>query len=164
MRETQRRLLLDTNIWIAFFLDMGALTDEITELVNSCMRNSIELLYAPTTLKDVFYIVPRQLKRIEEEKGEQTSPAARRATAWACAQGMREIATPAPLTGAECDLAHMLRSLNADLEDNLVVACAETCHADYIVTLDKQLIEAFSPSCVTPAQALSAIAVWEASR
>ena len=84
--------------------------------------------------------------------------------AWACAQGIWDVGTPAPLTGVKCDLAHKLCSLNADLEDNLVVACAETCHADYLVTYDKQLIKAFSPSCITPAQALSAIAVWEASK
>ncbi len=163
MRETTHRLLLDTNVWISFFLDRGTFTDEATELVNSCMRNGIELFYTPTTLKDVFYLVPRQLKQVEIESGQQTSPASQQAAAWGCTQGIREMATPAPLTGVECDLAGMLRSMNPDLEDNLIVACAETCNADYLVTYDKQLIKAFSPSCITPAQALSAIAVWQAS-
>ena len=164
MRTDGHRLLLDTNVWVSYYLSGSGLAEDAGELVRASLANDIELFYAPTSLKDAFYIIPRELKRAEAESGVETSPASRRAVAWACTQHMREIATPAPLTGVECDLAHMLRSMNADLEDNIVVACAETCHADYLVTYDRQLIEAFSPSCITPAQALSAIGVWTASR
>lgn len=165
MRTDSRRLLLDTNVWVAYYLNKpGLAAQDASELIGTSLANGVELFYAPTALKDAFYLIPRELRRAEMEDGLGTNPAARRAATWGCIQHMREIATPAPLTGIECDLAGMLRSMHPDLEDNLVVACAETCRADYLVTYDKQLLGAFSPSCITPAQALSAIAVWEAGR
>ena len=164
MRNEKKRLLLDTNVWVAYYLGTPKLGAEVTGLIGACIRCDVELFFAPTTLKDVFYIIPRELKRAEQPGDPATGPESRRAAAWACVRHMDEIAAPAPFTGVECDLAQMLRSMNADLEDNIVMACAETCHADYVVTYDGQLIEAFSPSCITPKQALSAVALWRAGR
>ena len=73
--------------------------------------------------------------------------------AWACVRTMTEIAVAAPLSLAECDLAWMLRTKHGDLEDNLVIAAAETCNADYVVSYDRKMLEHFSPACITPEQA-----------
>jgi predicted nucleic acid-binding protein len=47
----------------------------------------------------------------------------------------------------------MLRTKHGDLEDNLVIAAAETCNADYVVSYDRKMLEHFSPACITPEQA-----------
>lgn len=47
----------------------------------------------------------------------------------------------------------MLRTKHGDLEDNLVIAAAETCNADYVVSYDREMREHFSPTCITPEQA-----------
>jgi predicted nucleic acid-binding protein len=155
-----KRLLLDTNVWIAYFLGTeSAKQDEATELINACIEARIELYFAATSIKDVFYIVPRELRRMERRGAPETSPDARAAVAWGCVQFMREVAHTATLCEAECSLATMMRSLNGDFEDNMIVAAAETCNADYVVTYDEGLAAAFPAACIKPAQALTVIAV-----
>ena len=72
---------------------------------------------------------------------------------------MTEIAAAAPLTLPECDLAWMLRTRHPDLEDNLIIAAAETCNADYVVSYDRDLLEHFSPACITPEQACNLLGI-----
>jgi predicted nucleic acid-binding protein len=67
---------------------------------------------------------------------------------------MTEIAVAVGQSLPECSLAWMLRSEHPDLEDNLIMAAAETSNVDFVVTYDKDMLEHFSPACITPAQAL----------
>ena len=69
------------------------------------------------------------------------------------------IAVAAPVSQPECDLAWMLRSTHADLGDNLIIAAAETCNADYVVSYDRAMLEHFSPACVTPEQACNLLSI-----
>ena len=157
-----RLLLVDTCAWIAYLVGEEPGCSEVRGLFEECARQDVTMLYAPTTLKDVFYIVPRRLRRDAVAAGEDVEGLSFAPAAWACVRTMTEIAVAAPQALPECDLAWMLRHEHDDFEDNLILACAETCGADYVVTFDKLLLERFSPACITPAQALSLL--WKSPR
>ena len=101
-----RSLLLDTNIWLDYFLGTGSSIDAISQIVESGASGSVSLLFAPTSAKDLFYILPRRLRRASGGAspgcGEDASY---RAVAWACVERMMELAAAAPLSHAECQLA-----------------------------------------------------------
>ena len=149
-----RSLLLDTNIWLDYFLGTGSSIDAISQIVESGASGSVSLLFAPTSAKDLFYILPRRLRRASGG----TSPgcgedASYRAVAWACVERMMELAVAAPLSHAECQLARMLGDELADFEDDLIVAAAETANADLIVTNDRAFLRSMPEACVTPERA-----------
>lgn len=147
-------LLIDTNVWISYYLGVEREAEEIMRLFMRMDQLGGTLAYAPTTLKDVFYIVSRRVRTQLLSAGEDISNKSFASVGWACVRNMTEVATAAPLSLPECDLAWMLRTRHGDFEDNLVIAAAETCNADYVVTYDKELLERFAPACITPSQAL----------
>lgn len=156
-------LLVDTNVWISYFMGQGSRCPHITRLINACHRHGIDLLFAPSSLKDVFYIVPRELKRMgraehsaADERGEAGT---RGLVAWACSESMHKLATPASMGLPECRMAHMLRGQHADLEDNLVLACAAGCKAEYVLTYDEGMIRDFPGDCITPEHACELLGV-----
>lgn len=115
----------------------------------------IDLLYAPTTAKDVFYILPRRLAR-RNANGINVSFAS---ASWACIEHMMQVATASPLSLAECEMARMLGKRMPDLEDNLIIASGETADVDYVVTSDRRMLEAMPEVCLTPARALEMIGI-----
>ncbi len=148
--------VVDTNVWVDFFLRVSPHYEKICSFFELVSKRGGTLAYAPTTLKDVFFIIPRRLRREAhgDEQAVSFTPAA-----WACMRMMTEIAVAAPQSLAECELAWMLRNAHDDLEDNLVIAAAETCNADYVVTYDKQMLERFAPACITPERALELLSI-----
>ena len=149
-----KTLLVDTNVWIDYFLGPKETIAQITALYKMAADRGITLAYAPTSLKDVFYIIPRRMRAMAIAEGEAFVERSLAPVAWGCVRKMTEIAVAAPQSLAECEMAWMLRNTHDDLEDNLVIAAAETCNADYVVTYDEQMLEHFSPACITPEQAL----------
>ena len=147
--------LIDTCVWVAYLMGVQPQCTEITELFEACARNGVTLLYAPTTLKDVFHIIPRQARRDAIAAGENVADVSFSPLAWAAVQKITEIAAAAPQALPECELAWMLRSRHADLGNNLIVAAAETSGADYVVTYDQAFISHYTPACVTPSQLLA---------
>ena len=148
-------VLIDTCVWVAYLMGVQPHCAETTQLFEACAQNDVTLLYAPTTLKDVFCIVPRQARRDALAAGADVTGVSFSPLAWAAVQKITEIAAAAPQALPECELAWMLRSRHADLGNNLIVAAAETSGADYVVTYDQAFISHYTPACVTPAQLLA---------
>ena len=144
-----RSVLLDTNVWLDYFMGEGPYLDDISQIIARADKGSVSLLYAPTTAKDLFYLIPRRLRRRGGDADATYAPAA-----WACLNRMMEIAAAAPLSFPECELARMLRKDFPDFEDNLIIAAAETADADYIVTQDRAFIKQAPEVCITPARAI----------
>ncbi len=147
-------LLLDTNVWIAYFIEQDQTHLEVASLAEKAAACNVALAYTASTLKDVFYIVPRRLRAQAISEGFDVSNATFAPVAWSCVEAMTEIAVAVGQSLPECSLAWMLRNEHPDLEDNLIFAAAETSGVDYVVTYDRQMLEHFSPACITPAQAL----------
>lgn len=143
-----RTLLLDTNSWLTYFLRRKEDLEAIDAVVAFGTTNDLTLAYAPTTAKDLFYIIPRALR---ERGGGNVSY---KPAAWACLNRLMEIAVAAPQTLGECELARMLSRECSDFEDNLILAAASTIKADYVVTSDKRLLKAMPEDCITPARAV----------
>ena len=137
-----RSLLLDTNVWLDYFLGTGPSIDDISRIVERGAEGAVEL----------FYILPRRLRRACAN-GAQADEASFRSVAWACVEHMMELACAAPLSHAECQLARMLRGEFGDFEDDLILAAAETAKVDYIVTNDRALLRSVPEACVTPERA-----------
>lgn len=154
---TPRSLLLDTNVWLDYLLGADEPGAQAKQLIMRCIEQDIPLLYAPTSLKDVFYILPRRL-RMRSAAGEPLRDESLRPIAWACVRIMTELGVAAPQSLPECNLAWMLRHEHSDFEDNLVMAAAETSNAGYVVTSDKAMLDHYAPSCITPSQALRLLA------
>ena len=126
-----KHLLVDTNVWLDYYLQEGAF-DEARRLVELAEAGKIDLLYAPTTAKDVFYLLLRRLAR-RNVNGMNVSFAS---ASWAC-------------------IEHMM----PDLEDNLIIASGETADVDYVVTSDRRMLEEMPEVCLTPARALDMIGI-----
>ncbi|MBQ6490745.1 MAG: PIN domain-containing protein [Atopobiaceae bacterium] len=146
-------LLVDTNVWVGYFLAEEPHAEEVHRFFAEAQELGITLIYAPSTIKDVFYAIPRRM-RLAAQKDGRDEDVSYLPAAWACVRKMAEIAVAASQSRAECDKAWMLRSTHGDFEDNLLMATAETCNADYVVTYDKRLLERFAPVCATPGQVL----------
>lgn len=151
-----KRLLVDTNVWLDYYLQEGAF-DEAKRLVELAEAGKIDLLYAPTTAKDVFYILPRRLAR-RNANGINVSFVS---ASWACIEHMMQVAAASPLSLAECEMARMLGKRIPDLEDNLIIASGETADVDYVVTSDRRMLEAMPEVCLTPARALEMIEILD---
>ena len=149
-----RYLLADTSVWIAYFLGEEGRRNTVCDLFEQVVRGGGTILYAPTSLKDVFYIVPRRMRRDAIAAGHGVEGVSFVPAAWACVRTMTEIACAATQSLAECDLAWMLRNSHDDLEDNLIMAAVETCGADCVATYDRELLDRFAPACATPEQLL----------
>lgn len=59
------RLLLDTNVWLDYFLGVGPSLAAIEEIVSRGVKGKVHLLYAPTSAKDVFCLIPRRLRQTD---------------------------------------------------------------------------------------------------
>lgn len=151
-------LLLDTNVLLDLYLPDRDSAESSIKLTAEARHRGDSLCFCAHSVVDVFYQIAATMKRYaREEKGELLQADARAAQemAWACIDNLCEIATPVGLGAAEIWLARKYRSFNGDLEDNLVLACAERVKVDYLVTGDKRLLKKASVATLTPEDALA---------
>ena len=137
-------LLIDTNVWLDYFLPDRAGGKEAIDLIVFAFEYEFPLLYPAAIVKDVFYVAVSTFKRIARaEKGSLTQSDAVTATetAWGCVKSMRKQATAVGADESDLWTACNLRSVHNDLEDNLVVAAAQRADATYLVTNDEALIK-----------------------
>lgn len=154
-------LLLDTNVWMDHYLARPQSDNPATNLLmRAASCEHVNLLYAPTTAKDVFFLLERTLKAMARHESaalpEGAAEAAREA-AWACVDNMSELAVAAPIDESELWIARKFRRDHGDFEDNLIIAAGERANADYIVTSDRQLLAHLPAIAITPQRACELI-------
>lgn len=140
----QKTMLIDTNVWLDYFVPGRKGREQASDLFLLAARKNYELLYPVRILADVFYIVSENNKQfLRKHYGELDEDAAQsaRSVAWDCVVKMSEIATAVGADVADVWYALKLRSLSEDLEDNFVLAAAERVHPSLLVTNDKQLLQ-----------------------
>ncbi len=143
MNRKNLMLVLDTNVWLDDVIVWRAGHQSARRLIAHARAHGIDLVYAITTVKDVYYIAAQQLKKYAREvQGTLTDDGAMAAidSAWDIVEGMGDIATPIGMDAADVWMARKLRTVHNDLEDNLIIAAAERADADYVVTSDRQLL------------------------
>lgn len=143
MTARPSRILLDTNIWLDNYLPFRAGSDAARTLIDVAWNEGIDLLYAASTARDVFYMVARTFKwaTVAEKGGLSEGDAlAIRDIAWACVDNMRDLGSAVGADESDLWLACKYRRLNGDLEDNMILAAMERSGADYLVTSDEGLL------------------------
>ena len=139
----RRTLLLDTNVWLDYFLGWRDMSPTSRRLVDLALNQDCTLTYAVSSVKDVFYIVASEHKRLERASegslGKGTVAAAN-AAAWGCVNALQEMACAVPLDHTDVWMASKQRVLHADFEDDLIIAAALRARADYLVTNDEGLL------------------------
>ena len=97
MVSSPRIILVDTNVWLDQYLPARPHKEESQAFLDSALAQGIELAYPTSIIKDVFYIVVNEFKRIvRSETGSLTESDTRaiQQLAWGVVDNMQEIATP----------------------------------------------------------------------
>ena len=165
MSVTWHSIVVDTNIWLDYFLGLRAGSQQARELLDAANRAGIELLYAVTSTKDLFYLISADFKRSYRlQFGNESPEAGAQAAgevAWSCLSVMDEIATAVACDQADVWMARKQRCLHEDYGDNLVVAAAQRAHADCLVTNDQNLLKHSPVAALSCADALAYLQALE---
>ena len=153
-------LLLDTNVWVDNYCVDHASNKVVRELLSAAYEKGITLMYPASSIKDVFYVLGHEFRRIASQGGVLSESDARAVNevVWGCVNNMCEIATAVGVDEGDMWLARKYKSLTGDLEDNLVLAAAQRAKADYLVTSDRALIQRATVAALTPANMLKTLA------
>lgn len=136
-------ILLDTNIWLDYFLGWRDMSQVALRVVSRALELGYTLAYAVTSAKDVYYLVASEHKRLERlETGtlSEAAVSAANVSAWGCVNAMQEMACAVPLDHTDVWVASKQRVLHGDFEDDLVIAAALRAKVDYLVTNDERLL------------------------
>lgn len=144
-------LLLDTNVWIDFFVDRSRRHEAAVSLVKAARAHDVPLFTAIEATKDVFFTVACELKRMQrDETGTVTEAFANAANeaAWSCLSTLRRQSCIVAADASDMVEAMVQRASHGDYEDNLVVAAAMRASATHIVSSDKQLQKRSPVDCI----------------
>lgn len=145
-------LLLDTNVWIDCEIE-GENSSTVREFMLEAARHDARLGIAAHSLKDVFAIVERRIKRTASPRTEGASEdigRAARSVAWGVVGHILEQAEIVGSDYSDAWLAMKGRPLHDYYEDNLVVAACRRMNADLLVTSDKNLLRHAPVAALSP--------------
>lgn len=148
--------LVDTNVWLDNYLGFRPNHRTSCEFLDEALAQSAVLCHAATTAKDVHFFTCSFLKKAARERGEEIDEGLALAIsklAWANLANMNEVSTLVGVDLSDFWLASKLSAFNGDIEDNLVMACAERAKADYVVTRDKGLLRRSTVCALAPEDA-----------
>lgn len=151
MTKKKASLLVDTSVWLDYFLGRKG-AQSAAKFLGKSLENDDVIVTSTSITKDVFYLIGASLKRraIADGKADFESNAkAVNEIAWQCLstiQGMAVVLNQ----GFEQHLeAMVLRDANSDYEDDLLVATAQSADIDFIVTSDDRLLKSSPIPAIT---------------
>lgn len=151
------KLLIDTNVWLDYFLVRTNATRPIVELLSRAAEaEDIVLFSSSLSVKDVYYILGRTMKADARREGALTPEAIAGAdeTAWACVRLIRQKSIIASVGADEVFDSFVFKYHHNDFEDDLMLGVANRIDADYVVTEDKNLIKHTNGVCINVEKAL----------
>ena len=155
-------LLIDTNVWLDYFLSRSTRHPSVNAFIAGAIGREDIILYAASlSLKDLAYQLVNLMKKDARDAEEPITPevaAAAREVSWACVRDVLGKALVAPVGNAEVLGAFTLRHLHDDLEDDLMLATAESIDADALVTHDAALLKYAEDLCITTEEGLELLA------
>ncbi len=152
------KLLVDTNIWVDYFLARSDDCKAVTRLFYLAQESESLALYVVShSIKDIAYILASTMK--EYARGQEGSlsadaAAAAREVAWGCVRNMIDRAIVIPVGQSELLQAFTYKSIHDDFEDDIILGAARRAEVDYILTHDKLLARHSPIPCIEVAQAL----------
>lgn len=158
-RNRRIRVMVDTNVALNYALGNEVAVDEIRCFLNTCADKDIDVLLTATSLKDMFYIMPRayrrQLSPNSVDLPQHELDALIRDVSWHAICDAMALYGIVGVDQDVCESAVGLRRHHPDFEDNLVMSAADSVSAKYVVTYDEQLIKHFPGICMTPKHVLA---------
>lgn len=158
-----KTILVDTNVWLDNYLPNRPHGEESRSFLDEATMLGAELVYPASIVKDVFYVVGSEYKRMLRVEGRevtQSDALAINRIAWAVVDNMSELATPVGMDLSDIWLASKWRGVDHDLEDNLIRAAARRAKVDLVVTWDKGLLAKALVPTVTPAVAIEELRTY----
>lgn len=153
-----QKFLVDTNIWVDYFLRRGSSYQSIVEFLSAMNASDSAVLYtASLTVKDVAYVLAQQMKAEVRAKGKKVTPdvaVAANEVSWGCVRTIREFGLITSVGQTEIWNAFLFKHLHSDLEDDILLGAGEAIDADYIVTHDKLLQKHAPGICISATEAL----------
>lgn len=156
MSPSTSSLLIDTNVWLDFFLGFRPGHEHAVGLFNESNEADVSLLYAVTSTKDVFFLISSDFKREARRRDgylDESAAHAAEQAAWACLESMASIATAVGCDQSDVWVARKHRPLHGDYEDDLVIAAARRSKAGCLVTNDERLLRHSPVAALSPADA-----------
>lgn len=152
------KLLVDTNVWLDYFLARNGGHSYAADLITEAFENEKVLLYVTSlSMKDVAYQLSSCMKADVRNAGvnvTETISAAARETAWGCVRCIMNNAVIVPIGSHEVLQACTYKQIHDDFEDDLILGAANSIDADGIVTNDKQLTKHSPIVCVSSKEAV----------
>lgn len=152
------RILVDTCVWVDNYVGFRPGHRDACAFIDLADELGVTLVYAVTSIKDVYYAVGRVLKAAIRQEGASVTDAdleAIDAIAWSCVENMEEIATAVGIDASDIWLAKKYRSIHRDFEDDVVIAAAKRAKVDFLVTNDLQLRRNAPVAAVSTTDALA---------
>lgn len=152
------KIVLDTNVVVDYLMGREPACSECKQLLLMHAACQHAVYVASLSLKDAYYLVSMQLKRMERQASGRLDDGMANAAnevAWACVRSIVENVLVLPVGRAETLQAFTYKPVHRDFEDNLVVAAARSANADFVVTNDQSLLRHAPIACLSSADMLA---------
>ena len=152
------KIVLDTNVVVDYLMGREPACSDCKELLLMHAACQHAVYVSSLSLKDAYYLVGMQLKRMERQASGRLDDSMARAAnevAWACVRSLTENVLVIPVGRAETLQALAYKPVHGDFEDNLVVAAARSANADFVVTNDAALLRHAPIACLSSADTLA---------
>ena len=153
-----RKIVLDTNVVVDYLMGRQPACDECKQLILMHAACQVAVCISSLSLKDAYFLVSMQLKRMERQASGRLDDASARAAnevAWACVRSLLESTLVLPVGRAEGLMALTFRNVHGDFEDDLIIAAAQSANADFLVTNDEDLLRHAPIACLSSADMLA---------
>lgn len=157
MNALPRCFVIDTCVWLDFLIPTRAGNAVADRLLALIRKHGLGIYCPPGIIQNLSYLaealMKRELKGCGAQDGEAIAQVARQ-FAWSCVQNTRKIAAIVGVDESDVWFAEKYHRVHPDFEDDLVLAAARRCEADYLVTNDKALISHATVSGLTSEDAV----------
>jgi len=153
-----RKLMLDTNVVVDYLMGREPGCSDAAKLIAMHAACEHAVCVSALSLKDAYFLVAMQLKRMERlASGSLSEEMARAANevAWSCVRQIVDNTIVLATGRAESLQALVLRSAHGDFEDDLVVATALGNGVDLLVSNDTELVKHAPIACLTSSDAVA---------
>ena len=153
-----RKVMLDTNVVVDYLMGREPGCSDAARIIAMHAACEHAVYVSALSLKDAYFLVSMQLKRMERlasgNLSEQMAKAANE-VAWSCVRQIIENTIVLSTGRAESLQALVLRASHADFEDDLVVATALGNGIDLLVSNDAELVKHAPIACLSSSDAIA---------
>lgn len=156
--QPKLRLVVDTNVWMDFFLGNRLGSHVSSRLIKMALGKEVVLLYPLVSITNLYYLLRAEYKRgyrISFGALPEAAALAAEGQAWDNIRTLRELACAVGADESDLWLAERNHAIHRDLEDDLVIAAAQRAEASYLVTSDERLIAASPVATLAPDRMLA---------